>query len=75
MQTVLEELKVVRQIFKLQSATLTVAKNEIKELKVSHKFFEKIMLEIFGSVGYIQEKVDSQTSTFANPGLHKVVNI
>lgn len=73
LQTVLEELQVLRQEFKVQNAALIAAKNEIRELKISHKSFEKIMLEISGSVEDIQEKVGSQASTVTTPGFHEVV--
>ncbi|BBN18933.1 hypothetical protein Mp_8g06700 [Marchantia polymorpha subsp. ruderalis] len=72
-QTVLEELKVLRQEFKAQNVTLAAAKNEIWELKISHKSFEKIMLQISGSVENIQDKVGSQASTITTPALHEVV--
>lgn len=72
-QTVLEELKVLRQEFKAQNVALAAAKNEIRELKISHKSFEKIMLQISGSVEDIQDKVGSQASTVTTPALHEVV--
>ncbi|BBN19332.1 hypothetical protein Mp_8g09740 [Marchantia polymorpha subsp. ruderalis] len=72
-QTVLEELKVLRQEFKTQNVALAAAKNETRELKISHKSFEKIMLQIFGSVEDIQDKVGSQASTVTTPALHEVV--
>ncbi|PTQ44719.1 hypothetical protein MARPO_0019s0133 [Marchantia polymorpha] len=72
-QKVLEELKVLRQEFKAQNAALATAKNEIRELKISHKSFEKIMLQISGSVEYIQDKVGSQPSIVTTPALHEVV--
>ncbi|BBN18736.1 hypothetical protein Mp_8g05040 [Marchantia polymorpha subsp. ruderalis] len=72
-QTVLEELKVLRQEFKSQNLALVAAKNEIRELKIFHKSFEKIMLQISRSVEDIQDKVGSQASTVTTPALHLVV--
>ncbi|PTQ26503.1 hypothetical protein MARPO_1305s0001 [Marchantia polymorpha] len=72
-QTVLEELKVIRQEFKAQNVDLATTKNEIRELKISHKSFENIMLQISGSVEDIQDNVDSQASTVTTPALHEVV--
>lgn len=72
-QTVLEKLKVLRSKFKLQNVASTTAKNEIMEFKVSHKSFEKIILEIFVYVDYIQKKVGSQASASVTPGFHEVI--
>ncbi|BBN18912.1 hypothetical protein Mp_8g06530 [Marchantia polymorpha subsp. ruderalis] len=73
LQTVLEELKLLRAEFKVQSSTLIAAQYEIRELKLSQKSFEKIMVDISEHVDDIQEKVGSQASTAATPRLHEVV--
>ncbi|BBM97588.1 hypothetical protein Mp_1g06810 [Marchantia polymorpha subsp. ruderalis] len=72
-QTVLEELKMLHQEFKAQNVALAAAKNEIRELKISHKSLEKIMLQISRSVEDIKDKAGSQASTVTTPALHEVV--
>lgn len=80
LQTIFEELKELRHEFKMQQAALTLAHNQIRELKGSQKNVEKVfkdsvgvMWDVSKSVDDIQGKVCSQMTSADSPRLHEVV--